>query len=871
MSLCGKIRQGDELVYRLADNRLRKWMNLTWKLREGATTREGVGTAVGDTDSFDSKYLLNVSSAVVGVHILEIMFDEVQVPASPILLEVESALCVDPSKIADDKGTCRCNNAKGWTGVAGGMCMQLGVLIAIIVVPVMLALVLLGLLYIKVATKLADSIWEIKIDDLHFDNPPEILGRGTFGLVVSASYNTTRVAVKRVIPVGNKGKGYTMLTGARSNKNEIHEMFTARNEVNDAPSLIGSDEFSSPTIESEDTLATLESKASAYVNKPRVSGDARHWGLESTARFQSQTGASSISANRSLMQTIVPFLYSEHAIMRNSFIEEMRHLSKIRHPCITTVMGAVVASDCEPMLVMECMEHGSLFDLIHNNTMVLEGEVVIPLLQHVCQGLAFLHAAKPTIIHGDLKAANVLVDSKFRAKVADFGLTAKKSTGACGTPFWMAPELLLGELNSIESDIYSFGITLWEVYARQEPYFGEDGGEVIEALVDVDNAVEKRPVMPSDCPVEVAAIMKACWHKDPNLRPRFDEVERMLKSLDTNSMGPHGVNGKDERQNNERRVLYDVFPRHIAEKLLAGIKCEPESKECVTIFFSDIVGFTDIAAMLPAEKVAQMLDRLYTTFDGLSTEHHVFKVETIGDAYMAVTNLVHDQESDHALRIAHFAIHAVEAAASTPIDPENLALGNINIRVGFHSGPVVANVVGSRNPRYCLFGDTVNTASRMESNSKAGRIQCSERTAKILKQQLAASGSKSLKVISRGEIPIKGKGSMHTFWVSRGALMASVPHGYMPTMPTMPEQLANQLDDIASMPEQFGNQPDEITTPRSGPLELPMSPAPGPAGLESQPVAVDPDMDIHISNHTELGQAVAVDLELDMDLRHGEA
>jgi guanylate cyclase len=410
----------------------------------------------------------------------------------------------------------------------------------------------------------------------------------------------------------------------------------------------------------------------------------------------------------------------------------------------------------------EYMDHGSLHDILHNETMAIDADIILPILRDVAQGVRFLHAAETQVIHCDLKAQNILVDGMFRAKVADFGLSLKKQAkGAIGTPYWMAPELLRGEsLNTTASDVYSFGIILFEVYSRRDPYEGEYYEEVLRLVADPN--VNKRPPVPPSCPPEIASLMNACLASCAVMRPTFEQLDIRLKTLELANVEPgetrFSMQAKKAQQTDI--LLHEVFPRHIVEALRNGRKVEPELRETVTIFFSDIVGFTHISSSLPPIKVSDMLDRLYSRFDELSRQHEIFKVETIGDAYMAVTNLIKNQD-DHAKRIAEFSVDALTAANETLIDLDDPSKGYVNVRIGIHSGPAVANVVGSRNPRYCLFGDTVNTASRMEGHSLANRIHCSQETAQLLRVQLP-----EMSLRSRGVINVKGKGEMQTYWVN---------------------------------------------------------------------------------------------------------
>jgi serine/threonine protein kinase len=192
-------------------------------------------------------------------------------------------------------------------------------------------------------------------------------------------------------------------------------------------------------------------------------------------------------------------------------------------------MGAVMPTRRdEPMLVMEYMSHGSLYDVLQDDTITLKPEQILAILQDVAQGLLFLHSAAPLVVHGDLKSHNVLIDTNFCAKVADFGLSAKKQIGAVGTPYWMAPELLKGETTNIAaSDVYAFGIVISEIFSGHPPYEGECYDEVMRQVCDP--LIKKRPPLPLNCPPKVAVLMTDCLMHAPNERPSAEQLNLVLK------------------------------------------------------------------------------------------------------------------------------------------------------------------------------------------------------------------------------------------------------------------------------------------------------------------------------------------------------
>ncbi|KAK3911863.1 Atrial natriuretic peptide receptor 1 [Frankliniella fusca] len=204
-------------------------------------------------------------------------------------------------------------------------------------------------------------------------------------------------------------------------------------------------------------------------------------------------------------------------------------------------------------------------------------------------------------------------------------------------------------------------------------------------------------------------------------------------------------------------LLYQLLPKSVASQLISGQSVMAETYDSVTIYFSDIVGFTSLSADSTPLQVVDLLNDLYTCFDSIIENFDVYKVETIGDAYMVVSGLPVRNGLQHAREIARMALALLHAVRDFRI--RHRPGLQLRLRIGMHSGPCVAGVVGLKMPRYCLFGDTVNTASRMESNGEALRIHVSQATKTIL------DTFETFELECRGEVEMKGKGRQVTYWL----------------------------------------------------------------------------------------------------------
>ncbi|ESN93770.1 hypothetical protein HELRODRAFT_88195 [Helobdella robusta] len=446
---------------------------------------------------------------------------------------------------------------------------------------------------------------------------------------------------------------------------------------------------------------------------------------------------------------------------------------------------------CHVSVLTKFCLRGSLQDILNNHDIKLDDNFKRSFICDCIQGLDYLHKS-PIKSHGRMRSNNCLVDSRWVVKLSAWGLACLHGVKGYDSEeerwlLWTAPELLNNpnppQNGTPLADIYSLGIIFQEILYRCLPY--QSGGGVHLSAVEIVTRVKNlesppfRPKLPENQQIDVRYLELArdCWREDKNTRPltarlqakfnsfnkgKINIMDNMLKMMEKYANNLEEIIGERTRQLEEEKkkadmLLYRMLPASVADSLKLGLHINPEIYKESSIYFSDIVSFTTLASESTPMEVVDFLNDLWTTFDDIIDKYNVYKVETIGDAYLVVSG-VPKVHSRHAPEIANMSLDILAAVKTFKIRhrPDR----QLKIRIGMHSGPVVAGVVGQTMPRYCLFGDTVNTASRMESHGVPLKIHISEAAYKFL---LNAPDGYIMEL--RGEIEIKGKGLQLTYFL----------------------------------------------------------------------------------------------------------
>ncbi|ESO83952.1 hypothetical protein LOTGIDRAFT_91228, partial [Lottia gigantea] len=484
----------------------------------------------------------------------------------------------------------------------------------------------------------------------------------------------------------------------------------------------------------------------------------------------------------------------KHVELTRNVRKELKIMRELRHDNIIPFIGACIdAPNIGLLVITQYCGKGSLQDILENEDLQLDSMFIASLVFDIIRGMLYLHNSEIKS-HGKLKSSNCVVDSRWVCKIADFGLHEflsgqEEDLGEYAkyrNLLWRAPELLrdknMPARGTQEGDVYSFGIIMFEIQGRMGP-FGNIDLSPKDIVQRVKNTREDLPFRPrlselSSTPKFITDVIKECWDEDQTKRPDFTEIKSKLKPMQkgmkanifdnmlaimekyADSLEALVEDRTDQLIQEKKKteeLLHQMLPSSVADQLMTGKQVEAEAFESVTIYFSDICGFTAMSSESTPMQVVGLLNDLYTLFDSIIEYYDVYKVETIGDAYMVVSGLPKPNGIIHAGEIASMSLHLLEAIGKFKIRhrPDD----KLKLRIGVHTGSCVAGVVGLKMPRYCLFGDTVNTASRMESHGEALKIHCSQQVKELLDQ---LSG---YELEERGVVCMKGKGDQTTYWI----------------------------------------------------------------------------------------------------------
>ncbi|KAM9445849.1 atrial natriuretic peptide receptor 1 [Clarias gariepinus] len=464
--------------------------------------------------------------------------------------------------------------------------------------------------------------------------------------------------------------------------------------------------------------------------------------------------------------------------------QEVKQVRELDHPNLCKFFGGCVEVP-NVAIVTEYCPKGSLNDVLLNEEIPLNWGFRFSFAADIARAMSYLHQYK--ICHGRLKSSNCVIDDRWVCKITDYGLSVYRRED-CPEPLttyqmrlrevYTPPEAQNSNMEpTFAGDVFSYSIILLEIATRNDPVPVEDNSLESAWCPPLPELISGKADSTCPCPSDYAELIRRCRSHNPAHRPTFEQIRKFVHRINPHKESPVDMmmnlmekyskhlevlvaertqDLMHEKQKTDR-LLYSMLPKAVADDLRQGKPLQAQSYVSATVFFSDIVGFTQLSSSSTPYQVVDLLNKLYTTFDDIIDNHDVYKVETIGDAYMVVSGVPRENGILHASEIASMALDLVCVCKTfrIPHKPQT----QLQIRAGIHSGPVVAGVVGTKMPRYCLFGDTVNTASRMESTSEALKIQCSSSAFYLLEE----IGGYTL--TCRGVLQVKGKGDMVTYWL----------------------------------------------------------------------------------------------------------
>lgn len=412
--------------------------------------------------------------------------------------------------------------------------------------------------------------------------------------------------------------------------------------------------------------------------------------------------------------------------------------------------------------------------------MVIDWTFKYSIINDIQAGLAYLHSS-PLGFHGRLRLSNCLVSARFVVKLSDYGLpalyeqldsnaTIGERDALMSKQLSLAPEHLGSSpksVGSMKGDVYSFGLVLYEIITNKQPFYKHDTCEYVLPLKELlhelkHNGVDERTIGPDTTDIlaednakveSLVELMRQCWQYDAAKRPSSLVVGTALKKITcgvTSKKLLENLTSRMEQYTNNLEslvdaklaalleekltadeLLYQFVPKSIATLLKQGQTVEPDAFECVTLFHSDIVGFTSLSSESTPMQVVDFLGDVYHCFDETLALYDTYKVDTVGDAYIVASGLPERNDGKHVIEIANAALHLRTRLAALKIahKPDR----KLEMRVGIHSGPCIAGIVGGLEmPKYCVFGDTLTLCKFMESNGMPMKIHITAESKALL-------------------------------------------------------------------------------------------------------------------------------------------